>query len=412
MQSKGGFKAGRSWDEGIVTSSPKGDSSHRFLAQPTSVAEGDADAYVLQFCHGYDGPFLDCARQYAALFEGTEYKVLTVFLTGSPSTEVELAAASDEVIFLGYKSKQIRGLKLGAMRDIRRIVAERNVRFCIAHRFKPIFIATLATSLPVIGVHHAFGGYRRSMRRLFANAFRNRLQLLAVSDAVRDDIRACLPTWPLERIDTLHNRIDVPTVRSELLPREEARERLGLPRDAWVVGNAGRLHPDKDQMTLIRGFARALPLMPASSMLVLMGEGRLERTLNTLADELGVGERVRFLGQVKQARRYFKAFDVFALTSDHEPFGMVLLEAMAAGVPVVCSDSGGAREVVMGVGKFFPQGDVEALAQRLVEPPFPDSAAASLARLETSFSDNVIRQRFWRMPFWNTMRTGGKLSQA
>ena len=55
-----------------------------------------------------------------------------------------------------------------------------------------------------------------------------------------------------------------------------------------------------------------------------------------------------FLGQVEEARRYFKAFDAFALSSDHEPFGMVLLEAMVAGVPLIATACGGAREVVEG----------------------------------------------------------------
>lgn len=62
---------------------------------------------------------------------------------------------------------------------------------------------------------------------------------------------------------------------------------------------------------------------------------------------------MRFLGHVRHGRRYFKAFDLFALTSDHEPFGMVLLEAIAAKVPVVCTDCGGGREVVEGVGRYF-----------------------------------------------------------
>jgi glycosyltransferase involved in cell wall biosynthesis len=119
--------------------------------------------------------------------------------------------------------------------------------------------------LPVIGVHHAFGDYRRRSRKVLANLFRSRLSLLGVSDAVRDDIRACLPRWPADRIQTLYNRIDVDQLSATLLSREEARDALGLPRDAWVVGNVGRLHPDKDQSTLLRGFAQALPDLPADS---------------------------------------------------------------------------------------------------------------------------------------------------
>lgn len=356
---------------------------------------GQAQRWVLQFCHGYDGPFLDCARQYAVLFKGTPYKVCTVYLTGAPAAEVEQGSASDEVIFLDYSSAQVRGLKLGAIRDFRRIAASRDFALCIAHRFKPIYVALLGSDLPVIGVHHAFGDYQRRSRQLFANFFRKRLTLLGVSNAVRDDMRACLPAWPAERIETLYNRIDIDAVQAEQVPREAAREQLGLPQDAWVVGNVGRLHPDKDQATLIRGFALALPHLPAGSLLVIMGSGRLESALKALAVELGVGEVVRFLGQVPHGRRYFKAFDVFALTSDHEPFGMVLLEAMAAGVPVICSDCGGGREVVNGGGWLVPFAQPAALARSLGECAEKGGDPLSSAeRLALCFSDQAARERF------------------
>lgn len=359
---------------------------------------------VLQFCHGYDGPFLDCARQYASLFVGTPYKVTTVYLTGAPSVEVERGSASDEVVFLDYRSRDVRGLKLKAIRDIRRLVVGRNFQFCIAHRFKPIYVALLGTDLPVIGVHHGFGDYQRLSRKLFANCFRKRLALLGVSNAVRDEIRTCLPSWPAERIETLYNRIDIAAVQAEQVCRDDARAHLGLPQDAWVVGNVGRLHPDKDQATLIRGFAQALPQLPTGSLLAIMGSGRLESALKALAAELGVSTSVRFLGQVPQGRRYFKAFDVFALTSDHEPFGMVLLEAMAAGVPVICSDCGGGREVVGESEWLFALGSAQALGQRLVRMAIerPQSQAdfveALHDRIVNMFSDTATRRVFWHLP--------------
>jgi glycosyltransferase involved in cell wall biosynthesis len=257
-----------------------------------------AERHVLQFCHGYDGPFLDCARQYASLFAGKGYRVTTVFLTGAADPDVANGCASDEVLFMEYSSKAIRGLKLGAIRDLRKIAASRNFAFCIAHRFKPIYIALLATRLPVIGVHHAFGDYERRSRKLFAHLFRMRLSLLGVSDAVRDDMRKCLPKWPTGRIQTLYNRIDVESLAATQVPREQAREALGLAQDSWIVGNVGRLHPDKDQATLLRGFAEALPKLPANSQLVILGKGRLEQDLKELAMELGIGRHVLLFGQV------------------------------------------------------------------------------------------------------------------
>ena len=362
------------------------------------------ERHVLQFCHGYDGPFLDCARQYASLFAGTGYKVTTVFLTGAADPEVAAGCKSDEVLFMEFSSSAIRGLKLGAIRALRKIAASRSFSFCIAHRFKPIYIALLATDLPVIGVHHAFGDYQRRSRKLFAHLFRKRLSLLGVSDAVRDDMRKCLPKWPTGRIRTLYNRLDIQAVQASQLPRAEARADLGLPAQAFIVGNVGRLHPDKDQATLIQGFAKALPQLPAGSQLVIMGKGRLEHDLKAQANELGIAAQVNFLGQVPDARRFFRAFDVFALSSDHEPFGMVLLEAMAAGVPLLATACGGAKEVVEGVGILFPLGDADHLAQGLQHLAQLDDAQRQacaelmLARLHERFSDQAVRDTFWQLP--------------
>jgi glycosyltransferase involved in cell wall biosynthesis len=363
-----------------------------------------AERWILQFCHCHYGPFLDVARQYAALFKGGPYRVLTVYLTGEPGETARTGSASDEVIFLNYRSRDVRGLKLSAILALKKIAASRDFALVIAHRFKPIYIACLATGLPVIGVHHAFGDYRRAPRRWFADAFRNRLALLGVSDAVRNDIRACLPDWPAERIETLHNRLEVAVACAGIVPRALARQTLGLPQDAFVIGNVGRLHADKDQSTLLRGFARALPQLPMGTLLLIIGSGALHDRLLAQAAELGISDRVRFTGQVPHARSLFAAFDLFVLSSDHEPFGMVLLEAMAAGVPVMATDCGGAPEIVRRAEQRFGLRDAEDLAAKLVAffgttPPSErqrliDEAAR---RLIDDFSDEAARSRFFAL---------------
>lgn len=358
---------------------------------------------VLQICHNYSGPFLDYARQYAALFKGTAYKVTTIFLSGESSADVAAKCDSDEVLFLGYKPAELRGLKLRAITEVRRIAQERSPELCIAHRSKPAYLACLATKAPVVWVHHVYGVYDRRIRRFFVQAFRNRFNLIAVSDSVRDDLRGQFDSWPEERIRTLYNRIDITAVQSAQLDRDQAREHLKLPADAWVVGNVGRLHPDKDQATLIKGFAAGISSLPDNAVLAILGRGRLEKELRALAMQLNVSSRVLFLGEVPDARRYFKAFDVFVLSSDHEPFGMVLLEAMAAGVPVICSDCGGAREVVKSVGRLFRLGDGLALAECLVEiakagdTELDERRTAMYERLDCKFSDRAARHEFWSM---------------
>lgn len=325
-----------------------------------------------------------------------------MYLTGEPSEEVAQATCSDEVIFLGYKSSEVRGLKLKAIAEVRKILARGTFKFCIAHRSKPTYVALLASKLPVISIHHNYGDFGRFSRRFFINLFRNRLLLLGVSDSVRDEMRASLPKWPQEQIETLYNRIDVPAVQTQFIAKEAARTFLGLPQDNWIVGNVGRLHYDKDQATLLRGFKQALPHLPTNSLLVIMGKGPLEKNLKQLAQDLGISESVVFTGNVPDGKKYFKAFDVFALTSDHEPFGMVLLEAMAAGLPLICSDCGGGAEVVRDVGQLFPLGDYQKLADCLVnqcEDRYRIEKTMLHDKLNAVFSDEAARKYFWNLGF-------------
>lgn len=358
---------------------------------------------VLQLCHGYGAPFADVARQWAALFADSEWRVTTAYLTGEADADVVRASGSAEVLFLGFDSRQVRGLKLAAVSRLRALQREGDFALAIAHRFKPVYTCCLALNTPVVAVHHGFGDYRRLGRQLFARAFASRLALVGVSDAVRDDLRASLPGWPAERICTQYNYVDPAALRTALASRDAARRALELPHDAYVFGNVGRLHPDKDQATLLRAFA--LLAADDTVLLAIAGSGRLEGSLRALADALQIAARVRFLGQVAEMRRYFRAFDSFILTSDHEPFGMVLLEAIAADLPVIASDCGGAREVVAGDAWRFPLRDAAALAtllarvRALEEEQRTRLLAAQREHLQANFSPEAARRQFWQQPF-------------
>jgi len=218
---------------------------------------------------------------------------------------------------------------------------------------------------------------------------------------VREDLRKHLPRWAPQRIETLYNRLDVESVLCQLASRAEARRKLNLPQDAIVIANVGRLHPDKDQATLLKGFAAALPNLPVGSLLTIIGRGALEDELKYLARQLGIAGSVRFPGQVPNVRNYFRAFDLFVLSSDHEPFGLVLLEAMAAGVPILATDCGGAPEVVGNANQLFGLGDAEELARKILGFFFTSNdgerhriSEIASQRLAEFFSDKAARERF------------------
>lgn len=354
---------------------------------------------VLQICQNYHQPFLDCTRQYAALFKGSEYRVVTVFICGKKSDAVISEAEADEVIFLEHHRDELDGLKLNIIKEIRAIATQYKFQACIAHRNKATYLALIATKLPVLSVHHAFGDFDRLGRRLLSRLYRSRLTLLAVSNAVRDEIRKKLPSFAEDQIVTLYNRVDVSSLRSQLLDRDEARRQLSIPENAFVIANVGRLHPDKDQLTLIRGFAQALNLLPQNSLLIIIGKGKYEQKLRALIAELEIEDRVILTGHVNNAKKLFRAFDLFVLSSDHEPFGMVLLEAMAADLPVVCSNCGGGPEVVDGIGTLFEFGKPDALSKALLgsmetHANSSDFAKKTRQKLEL-FSDHSAKDSFW-----------------
>lgn len=356
---------------------------------------------VLQICQNYHQPFLDCTRQYAALFRETDFTVVTVFICGEENSQAREEVGQGEVIFLGHHRDELDGLKMRISREIRNISQRYDFQACIAHRNKSTYLALMATKLPVISIHHAFGDFDRLGRRLMARIFHNRLTFIGVSNAVRDEIRHRFPYWTENKIFTLYNRINTGKLRQSLLSQKDARTKLNLPLDAYIAGNVGRLHPDKDQKTLIKAFAKAYHALPENFYLCILGKGKSEHMLRSLALDLGVADRVIFTGHVENAKSLFRAFDIFILSSNHEPFGMVLLEAMVADIAIICSNCGGGAEVVRGVGDLFEFGDVSQLSELILKnfrsgktSPADISHQQHLMR----FSDENAQSVFWAQP--------------
>ena len=138
-------------------------------------------------------------------------------------------------------------------------------------------------------------------------------------------------------------------------------------RDETVLISVGRLAPEKNWDTLIRAFAKACEKHP-SIRLVLIGDGSARPSLETLASELGVTDRVTFTGALPfdEIPRYLKAADVFAFASVTETQGLVTIEAMAAGLPVVAVDGPGTHDIVEhGKQGFLVENNSDALAKGL-----------------------------------------------
>ena len=119
--------------------------------------------------------------------------------------------------------------------------------------------------------------------------------------------------------------------------RNEIRSSLGIPKDAWVVGNIGRLVKQKNQSYLIRAFAQILRERP-NSYLLFVSKGPLEESLRSLSNKLGLGSHVIFTDTNTGTAPYYSAMDCFALPSLYEGFAIVLIEAQANGLPCIISE--------------------------------------------------------------------------
>lgn len=158
-----------------------------------------------------------------------------------------------------------------------------------------------------------------------------------------------------------------------------ARQRLGLPHDARIIGSVGRHDPVKDYASLLRAFARLYD-KHADLHLYLVGDGPQNETLRAAATELQVEQRVHFGGWTDDLPVALSAIDVFVLPSVSEGMSNALLEAMAAGLPCVATDVGGNPEVLEHgkTGLLVPSRD-------------PDQMAAALERLA---EDDALALRF------------------
>ena len=192
----------------------------------------------------------------------------------------------------------------------------------------------------------------------------------------------------------------VPTaeLRAAAPPRGEARARLGLDPEAFIVVGLGRLVP-------IKGFdllARALPALIAqipSARVLLVGDGAERAHLGAIAASMGVAERLRMTGETTDVASYLAAADVVAVPSRNEGMGRVIVEAMALGLPVVATAVGGIPDVVTDgeCGRLVEPEDVDALAAALIElgrdPALRRKLGEAAVRRAEAFSTAVASEK-------------------
>lgn len=217
-------------------------------------------------------------------------------------------------------------------------------------------------------VHHEDGFdeseiKRRKMRRTWYRRIAlGRASGLVVPSEKLEEI--ALVDWqqPLGRVKRIPNGID--TKAFAMRPKKDALRLIKRPGELWVGTLAG-LRPVKNLPRLVRVFSQ----LQANWHLVILGEGDAKAAIEAEADRLGINYRVHLPGAIADPARAIGLFDIFALSSETEQFPLSVVEAMAAGLPIVAPDVGDIAGMVSEKNAEFitPAGDEKALGAALVQ---------------------------------------------
>lgn len=212
---------------------------------------------------------------------------------------------------------------------------------------------------------------------------------IAVSASVRDHVAHSL-ALPAGAITVIPNGLTEAKIRP--MSRADARVRLGLGTDDLAIGLIGRVCAQKAQDVMVEA-ALILRVTRPEAVILMIGapeDAALQAQLVARIDAAGAAGRIRFCGHMADIATAYAALDILAAPSRWEGFGLMLVEAMAAGLPIVASDAGAIPEVTAGAARIVPTGDPGALAKAIGSF---DAQARAVAR-----EKGILRARDFTWP--------------
>ena len=259
------------------------------------------------------------------------------------------------------------------VQTLARIIRDHRIDIVHSHEYKSDLLAWLVARVhpvPIMSTVHGWitnSSKSRLVVGISQKALRGFGRVVAVSHETRRKVVDC--GVPEDRVVVLHNAIVTANYRPEQHARGYLRQRYGLPADVTIIGNVGRLSPEKGQADFLEA-AAAVATTHTRAYFVLVGDGPSRAVLEQQVTALGLGSKVIFTGHLPDVRPVYRDLDILALTSHTEGFPNVVLESLCMGVPVLATEVGGTSEAV--------QTGVTGL---LVRPSSPDAIAGGLRRM-------------------------------
>jgi len=243
-----------------------------------------------------------------------------------------------------------------------------------AHLFPTQYLAALLPRPVVFTEHNTWN--RRRDRKWLRPIERWSYARFAKVVAISDETGRALANWigrEPPRLETIPNGIRLDRFASPARMPQEKRH--------FVIGMAARFSVEKDHETLIR----AVTLLPTRFRLRLAGDGPLKDQLKSLAEALGLANRVEFPGIARNMPEFFCGLDAYVQSSRFDGFSIVAVEAMASGLPTIASDIDGLRDTIGDPRALFSAGDATALATLV-------RSIADSADLYRALSEHAVHQ--------------------
>ena len=333
------------------------------------------------------------------------FNILFVFLRGDAGQSNLLKEAGYPVMYLS-SAKKLGAFRFSVLAGLVRILKEHRVDVLHCHAHKATVYGAMAAALagtPAVLAHVHGLGRSRNLRRKLTNLllFKKIQRIICVADSVKTDVLTSNWCLTAEKVAVLENSVDYDRFAGVLLSKADAKQRLGLPSDAFVSGTIARFGPFKGHSFLISAFKKVKGKVQ-SAQLILVGEGPFKQDIQQQVAAAGVAGSVHFLGQRDDVPELLRAMDVFVLPSiGSEGMPRVLLEAMVVGVPCIGTSVGGTPELLCNrdIGYVVPPRDADALAEAMITVAnTPEQEVKGLierarVRIRTRFSHDVVAKK-------------------
>jgi len=218
-------------------------------------------------------------------------------------------------------------------------------------------------------VLHGYFGPRKTALFRWLERLTARLtdRLITISPALRDELAQTYRIAPAEKFVVVPLGLDLEPYVSAPRRTGAFRTEWGIPPDAPLVGIVGRLVPIKNHALFLQAARRVREQVPGARF-AIVGDGELRAALEAQADAPGLAGAVTFTGFLRDLRPVYSDLDLLVIASDNEGTPVSIIEALAAGVPVVSTAVGGVPDLLEGgrYGALVPPGDADALAGAMI----------------------------------------------